>query len=238
MSTGYLAAETVGNPMANMAIFGLFVVVTLVVVIRASNKNATAAEFFTGGRAFSGPQNGIAIAGDYLSAAPASWASPAPSRCTGFDGFLYSIGFLVAWLVALLLVAELLRNTGKFTMADVLAVSASSRRPVRLAAAISTLAVSLFLPAGADGRCRWSGQPADGCPHRQRRAVHHDRGRRRPDDRVRPRRRHEGHHVGADHQGRAAHRRCRSDDRLGAEQVRLQPVQPHGCRGATTARSG
>ena len=63
------ATETVGNPAANMGIFGLFVVVTMIVVIRASKKNATADEFFTGGRAFSGPQNGIAIAGDYLSAA-------------------------------------------------------------------------------------------------------------------------------------------------------------------------
>ena len=88
----------------------------------------------------------------------------------------------------------------------------------------------VLLPARPDGRCRWSGQPADG-HHGQRRAVVDHRGRRHPDDRLRPRRRHEGHHVGADHQGRAAHRRCRSDDRLGVQQVRLQPVQPHGCRG-------
>ena len=153
MSTGYLAAETVGNPMANMAIFGLFVVVTLVVVIRASNKNATAAEFFTGGRAFSGPQNGIAIAGDYLSAA--SFLGIAGAIAVyGYDGFLYSIGFLVAWLVALLLVAELLRNTGKFTMADVLSFRLK-QKPVRLAAATSTLTVSLFYllaqMAGAGG---------------------------------------------------------------------------------------
>jgi len=153
MSTGYLAAETVGNPMANIAIFGLFVVVTLVVVIRASNKNATAAEFFTGGRAFSGPQNGIAIAGDYLSAA--SFLGIAGAIAVyGYDGFLYSIGFLVAWLVALLLVAELLRNTGKFTMADVLSFRLK-QKPVRLAAATSTLTVSLFYllaqMAGAGG---------------------------------------------------------------------------------------
>ena len=134
--TRYLAAETVGNPVANIAIFGVFVLVTLFVVIRASKKNATADEFFTGGRAFSGPQNGIAIAGDYLSAASFLGIAGAVA-VYGYDGFLYSIGFLVAWLVALLLVAELLRNTGKFTMADVLSFRLK-QKPVRLAAATST----------------------------------------------------------------------------------------------------
>lgn len=137
-----LAAETIGNPVANMAIFALFVLVTLFIVIRASKKNATATEFFTAGRAFTGPQNGIAISGDYLSAA--SFLGIAGAIAVyGYDGFLYSIGFLVAWLVALLLVAELLRNTGKFTMADVLSFRLK-QRPVRLAAATNTLAVSLF----------------------------------------------------------------------------------------------
>ncbi|MBO0679549.1 cation acetate symporter [Mycolicibacterium sp. S2-37] len=137
-----LAAETVGNPVANISIFALFVLVTLFIVIKASKKNATATEFFTAGRAFTGPQNGIAISGDYLSAA--SFLGIAGAIAVyGYDGFLYSIGFLVAWLVALLLVAELLRNTGKFTMADVLSFRLK-QRPVRLAAATSTLAVSLF----------------------------------------------------------------------------------------------
>ena len=153
MTTTILAAETVGNPAANIGIFSLFVVVTMIVVIRASKRNATATEFFTGGRGFTGPQNGIAIAGDYLSAA--SFLGIAGAIAVyGYDGFLYSIGFLVAWLVALLLVAELLRNTGKFTMADVLSFRLK-QRPVRLAAAISTLMVSLFYllaqMAGAGG---------------------------------------------------------------------------------------
>jgi cation/acetate symporter len=150
-----LAAEhqTVGNPVANIGIFALFVVITLFVVIRAGRKKSSAAEFFTGGREFSGPQNGIAIAGDYLSAA--SFLGIAGAIAVyGYDGFLYSIGFLVAWLVALLLVAELLRNTGKFTMADVLSFRLK-QRPVRLAAATSTLTVSLFYllaqMAGAGG---------------------------------------------------------------------------------------
>ena len=153
MTTTVLAAATVGNPVANIGIFSVFVIVTMVVVIKASKRNATADEFFTGGRGFSGPQNGIAIAGDYLSAA--SFLGIAGAIAVyGYDGFLYSIGFLVAWLVALLLVAELLRNTGRFTMADVLSFRLK-QRPVRLAAATSTLTVSLFYllaqMAGAGG---------------------------------------------------------------------------------------
>src|SRR5689334_24104949 len=68
MTVNVLAAATVGNPAANIGIFALFVAITLFIVIRASKKNTTAAEFFTAGRAFTGPQNGIAISGDYLSA--------------------------------------------------------------------------------------------------------------------------------------------------------------------------
>ncbi|MBL7502436.1 cation acetate symporter [Frankia sp. CNm7] len=148
-----LAAETVGEPAVNIAIFGLFVVVTLVIVIRFSRSNRTATDFYAGGRAFSGRQNGIAISGDYLSAASFLGIAGAIAL-TGYDGFLYSIGFLVAWLVALLLVAELLRNTGRYTMADVLSFRLREG-PVRTAAAISTLAVSLFYllaqMAGAGG---------------------------------------------------------------------------------------
>jgi cation/acetate symporter len=151
--TALAAASTVGNPAANIGIFAAFVVITLFVVIRASRNNKTADQFFTGGRSFTGPQNGIAIAGDYLSAA--SFLGIAGAIAVyGYDGFLYSIGFLVAWLVALLLVAELLRNTGRFTMADVLSFRLK-QRPVRMAAATSTLTVSLFYllaqMAGAGG---------------------------------------------------------------------------------------
>ncbi|MGW0329490.1 solute symporter family protein [Nocardia sp. NPDC003183] len=153
MSVTLAASSTVGNPIANIAIFLLFVAVTMVVVIRASRNNASAADYFTGGRGFSGPQNGIAIAGDYLSAA--SFLGIAGAIAVyGYDGFLYSIGFLVAWLVALLLVAEMLRNTGKFTMADVLSFRLKEG-PVRTAAALTTLTVSLFYllaqMAGAGG---------------------------------------------------------------------------------------
>ncbi|WP_261372278.1 solute symporter family protein [Arthrobacter woluwensis] len=126
----------------NMGIFAAFVLVTLVIVIRASRNNKTAADYYAAGRSFTGSQNGTAIAGDYLSAASFLGITGAIAL-NGYDGFLYSIGFLVAWLVALLLVAELLRNTGKFTMADVLSFRLR-QRPVRIAAALSTLAVCFF----------------------------------------------------------------------------------------------
>ncbi|EID53018.1 solute symporter family protein [Saccharomonospora xinjiangensis] len=130
------------NPVLNITIFALFVLITLVVVFRASRNTKTASDYYAAGRAFTGPQNGTAIAGDYLSAA--SFLGIAGAIAVyGYDGFLYSIGFLVAWLVALLLVAELLRNTGKFTMGDVLAFR-MRQKPVRAAAATSTMAVSFF----------------------------------------------------------------------------------------------
>ena len=148
-TTALLTAESssglsteVGNPWANIGIFVVFVGITLWAVLRASKKTKTATDFYAGGRSFTGTQNGTAIAGDYLSAASFLGIVGAIA-IYGYDGFLYSIGFLVAWLVALLLVAEMLRNTGKFTMADVLSFRLR-QRPVRIAAATSTLLVSIF----------------------------------------------------------------------------------------------
>jgi cation/acetate symporter len=147
------ATETIGEPWLNITIFGLFVAITLAITFRASRSNKSAADYYAAGRTITGQQNGLAIAGDYLSAA--SFLGIAGAIAVfGYDGFLYSIGFLVAWLVALLLVAELMRNTARFTMADVLAFR-MRQGPVRTAAAISTLAVSLFYllaqMAGAGG---------------------------------------------------------------------------------------
>jgi cation/acetate symporter len=136
------ADSTIGEPAVNISIFGIFVLITLVITFRASRNNKTAADYYAAGRNISGTQNGLAIAGDYLSAASFLGIAGAIALY-GYDGFLYSIGFLVAWLVALLLVAELLRNTARFTMADVLAFR-MRQRPVRMAAANSTLAVCLF----------------------------------------------------------------------------------------------
>ncbi|MDO9455566.1 cation acetate symporter [Nocardioides sp.] len=124
---------------------GLFLAVvalTVYITLRASRTTSGTSDFYAGGRSFSPIQNGLAIGGDYMSAASFLGISGAIAL-TGYDGFLYSIGFLVAWLVALLLVAEMLRNSGKFTMADQLAYR-MKQRPVRTAAAGSTVVVSIF----------------------------------------------------------------------------------------------
>jgi len=139
-----IAAEKVstGQRVLTISLFAAFVAATLVITIWASRQTKTAADFYAGGRSFSGVQNGVAIGGDYMSAA--SFLGIAGIiALNGYDGFLYSIGFLVAWLVALLLVAELLRNSGKYTMADVLAFR-MRQRPVRMAAGVSTITVSIF----------------------------------------------------------------------------------------------
>ncbi|HSO66104.1 MAG TPA: cation acetate symporter [Ornithinibacter sp.] len=146
-------STSVGSPALNIAIFASFVVVTLIIVIKVASGKKTAEQYYTAAGAFTGRQNGIAIAGDYLSAASFLGIAGAIAL-QGYDGFLYSIGFLVAWLVALLLVAELMRNTGRFTMADVLSYRLK-QRPVRIATATSVLAVSFFYllaqMAGAGG---------------------------------------------------------------------------------------
>src|SRR6185312_10733055 len=139
-----LAAEAPNHTARNLTItlFLVFVAITLAITIWASRQTKTATDFYAGGRSFSGFQNGMAISGDYMSAA--SFLGIAGIIALfGYDGFLYSIGFLVAWLVALLLVAEFLRNSGRYTMADVLAFR-MRQRPVRTAASVSTIVVSIF----------------------------------------------------------------------------------------------
>src|SRR5690349_24773222 len=125
-----------------LSLFLVLVAATLAITIWASRQTKTASDFYAGGRQFSGFQNGMAIGGDYMSAA--SFLGIAGIiALNGYDGFLYSIGFLVAWLVALLLVAEFLRNSGRYTMADVLAFR-MRQRPVRAAGSVSTIIVSIF----------------------------------------------------------------------------------------------
>jgi cation/acetate symporter len=126
----------------SLIMFLAFVALTLGITFWASKRTKTTAEFYSAGRSITGFQNGWAVAGDYMSAA--SFLGIAGLIAFyGYDGFMYSVGWLVAYLTVLLLVAEPLRNTGKFTMADVLAFR--FRQPaVRTVAAISTLTVSLF----------------------------------------------------------------------------------------------
>ena len=145
--------ESYGNPTINIAVFAIFVAATLGIVIAVTHQKSKASDFYTGGGAFSGRQNGLAITGDYLSAAAFLGVTGAIALY-GYDGLLYSVGFFVAWIVALFLVAEPLRNTGKYTMADVLSFR-MNQKPVRTAAATSTLVISfvylLAQMAGAGG---------------------------------------------------------------------------------------
>ncbi|MFF6784011.1 cation acetate symporter [Streptomyces sp. NPDC012510] len=126
-----------------LLLFSVFVAVTLGITTWVSrNRHGSAEEFYAGGRLFSPMENGFAIAGDYMSAASFLGISGLIALF-GYDGLLYSVGFLVAWLVVLFLVAELVRNCGRFTLADVVAAR-MSERPVRIAAGTSSVAVSVL----------------------------------------------------------------------------------------------
>ena len=125
-----------------LAVFAGVVGVTMVVTYFASKRVNTATDFWAAGRSLTGPQNGFAIAGDYMSAA--SFLGIAGLiYLFGFDGFLYSVGFLVAFLTVLFLLAERMRNSGKYTIADVLTFRLK-QKPARSAAALGTLAVVAF----------------------------------------------------------------------------------------------
>ncbi|MFI8768136.1 cation acetate symporter [Streptomyces sp. R-07] len=126
-----------------LLLFSVFVAVTLGITTWVSrHRQGSAEEFYAGGRLFSPLENGFAIAGDYMSAASFLGISGLIALY-GYDGMLYSVGFLVAWLVVLLLVAELVRNCGRFTLADVVAAR-MAERPVRIAAGTSSVAVSVL----------------------------------------------------------------------------------------------
>jgi cation/acetate symporter len=122
--------------------FLVFIIVTLLITYWASRRSSGASAYFAAGRRITGWQNGVAVAGDYMSAA--SFLGIAGIIAfQGYDGFMYSVGWLVAYLTVLLVVAEPLRNAGKYTMADVLAYRLRPR-PVRAMASLSTLTVSTF----------------------------------------------------------------------------------------------
>ncbi|GLY74153.1 solute symporter family protein [Actinoallomurus iriomotensis] len=123
-------------------LFAGFVCVTLGITLWARSRTGGAADFYAGGRAFSARQNGFALAGDYMSAASFLGIS-GMIALSGYDGFIYSVGSLVAW-VPVLLLAGPLRNAGRFTLADVPASRARRPGPVRVAGAVSTVTVSVF----------------------------------------------------------------------------------------------
>jgi cation/acetate symporter len=135
----FIAADV--NELA-LSIFGVVVAITLVVTYFASKRVSSATDFWAAGRGLTGVQNGFAIAGDYMSAA--SFLGIAGLIFLfGFDGFLYSVGFLVAFLTVLFLLGERMRNSGKYTIADVLSFR-MKQKPARSAAALGTLSVAGF----------------------------------------------------------------------------------------------
>src|ERR1041384_4511890 len=125
-----------------LVMFLAFIAITLGITYWAARRSRGASAYFAAGRRITGWQNGIAVAGDYMSAASFLGIAGIIAY-QGYDGFLYSVGWLVAYLTVLLIVAEPLRNAGKYTMADVLAYRLSPR-PVRAMGALSTLTVSTF----------------------------------------------------------------------------------------------
>jgi cation/acetate symporter len=129
------------NPIV-VILFLIIVGLTLVVTYFAAKKTNTASEFYTAGGGLTGWQNGLAIAGDYLSAASFLGIAGAIALY-GFDGFLFSIGYLVAYLVVLFIVAEPLRNLGKYTLADMIN-SRFNAKKVRAGAAISSITIVIF----------------------------------------------------------------------------------------------
>lgn len=146
ISTELLAAESASEHRSvTLALFAVVVASTLLITIWAARHRKTRDEFFTAGGSLTGRQNGLAMAGDSLSAS-AVLGSVGLVSLFGYDGFMFGIANAVAFAV-LLLVAGFLRNVGRFTVADVVATRARER-PVRLAAAFSSLTISgLFLVA-------------------------------------------------------------------------------------------
>jgi len=137
------AATSIGQPNTTAIVFFLaFVGLTLGITYWAARRTKTTSEFFTAGGGVSALQNGFALAGDFMSAASFLGIAGLVAL-SGFDGLIYSVGWLVGWPVVTFLIAEPLRNLGKYTFADVVAYRLK-QTPVRLAAAVGTLTVVSF----------------------------------------------------------------------------------------------
>ena len=131
---------------AAILMFFVFVAFTMYITYWASRKTKTTSEFYAAGRSITGFQNGLALAGDYMSAASFLGIAGIVAM-QGFDGLIYSIGFIVGWPIIMFLVAEPLRNLGKYTFADVVAYRLK-QKPIRVAASIgSILTILIYLIA-------------------------------------------------------------------------------------------
>jgi cation/acetate symporter len=136
------ASSLKANPYVTIPIFLIIIGVTLAVVVNSARKTKSASDFYTAGGGITGTQNGWAIAGDYMSAASFLGISGMISLY-GYDGFMYSVGWLVAYITVLLIIAEPCRNAGKYTLGDILSFR-TNPKPVRAVAAIATVSVTTF----------------------------------------------------------------------------------------------
>ena len=212
--------------------FFIFIALSLGITYVAARRTRSAEHFYTAGGSVTGLQNGLALAGDYMSAASFLGIAGLVAL-SGFDGLIYSIGFLVGWPVVMFLIAEPLRNLGKYTFADVVAFRLR-QAPVRVAAAIGSLAVVAFyliaqmVGAGNLIRLLFGIRVRAGRRHRRRR----DAG-------LRALRRHDGDDVGADRQGGAAAERRVPAGGHGAVAIRIQPARavPRGVRSVRRRRA-
>jgi cation/acetate symporter len=136
------ASSIKANPYVTIPIFLIIIGITLAVVVNSARKTKSASDFYTAGGGITGTQNGWAIAGDYMSAASFLGISGMISLY-GYDGFMYSVGWLVAYITVLLIIAEPCRNAGKYTLGDILSFR-TNPKPVRAVAAIATVSVTTF----------------------------------------------------------------------------------------------
>ena len=212
-------------------IFLAFVVVTLGITYWAAQRTRTTKDFYAAGGGITGFQNGLAIAGDYMSAA-SFLGITALVYTSGYYGLIYSIGFLVGWPFIMFLMAEPLRNLGRFTFADVVSYRLRGDADAR-DGGDRHAGRGRALPDRADGRRG----TADRAPVRPALSLG-GRRRRRADDHLRHLRRHDRHHLGADHQGRAPAVRLDADGAAGAGAIRfrLQRADRQGDRGPSGSR--
>ncbi|KPX33800.1 Acetate permease [Pseudomonas coronafaciens pv. garcae] len=213
-----------------IVMFVVFVAFTLCITYWASKKNKTASDYYSAGGKITGFQNGLAIAGDYMSAASFLGIS-ALVYTSGYDGLIYSIGFLVGWPIILFLIAERLRNLGKYTFADVASYRLKQKEIRTLSACGSLVVVAFYLIAQMVGAGKLI-QLLFGldytvavvlvgilmCLYVPLCAVW----------------RHAGHHLGADHQGGDAALRCvvHGTDGHETRQLRLQHAVFRGHQGS------
>ena len=210
-----LAATGDFNALA-VGVFACVLALTLVITRWAAKRTHSATEFYAAGRGVSGRANGVATAGDYLSAST-FLGYAGLMYLYGFDGWVIGLGACLSFLPVLYLLAERMRNAGKFTVADVLAFRLKAR-PVRVATAINTLLISgIYLVAQLVG----AGAVIEALAGISFPVAVHDL--RRLHGRLRRLRRHAGHDLGADHQGRDADGRGHGRRGRRAGQVQLQP---------------